>query len=201
MDSLLSFQSFSGVTPPCGSFLSLWSLGTHVLPFRPVRLSSSALPLFLCSPSCVPLFLFLSRLFREFHLTSSSSERELCLTFSSSLRLRLFFQIHCVLPVLVDSGGPFLWTIGTRLVIFTPCFLPSGCLVFGFCLRAFCVTGSLLLLLFFLFGRARFALGFDPLVDYGDFALVSSLSVSVDDHSVIYALHENYGVEVVKLGI
>ena len=35
------------------------------------------------------------------------------------------------------------------------------------------------------FGRARFALGFDPLVDYGDFALVSSLSVSVYDHSVI----------------
>ena len=129
------FSEFFGSDSPLWElFFSLVPWDTHVLPFRPVRLSSSALHLFLCSPSCVPLFLFLSRLFREFHLTSSSSERELCLTFSSSLRLRLFFQIHCVLPVLVDSGGPFLWTIGTRLVIFTPCFLPSGFLVFGFAL-------------------------------------------------------------------
>ena len=172
---------------------------THVLPSGRCAFCVFFVASRPCSPSCVPLFLFLFRLFREFHLTSSSSERELCLTFSSSLRLRLFLQIHCVLPVLVDSGGPFLWTIGRRLDICTPCFLPSGFLVFGFALgRVVCPSLLGFFFLFFLLGRARFALGFDPLVDYGDFALVSSLSVSVNDHSDHYALHENYGVEVVK---
>ena len=129
------FSELFGSASPLREHFFFWSLGTHTFFLQAgAPFASSSLPLVLCSPSCVPLFLFLSPLFREFHLTSSSSERELCLTFSSSLRLRLFFQIHCVLPVLVDSGGPFLWTIGRRLDICTPCFLPSGFLVFGFAL-------------------------------------------------------------------